>query len=513
MPDKRIIIFDTTLRDGEQTPGVSFHIKEKIKIAKALENLGVDVIEAGFANASKGDFNALQAISKALNKAVVCSLARCVKSDILAAKEALKEAKHPRIHLFIATSPIHMASKLNMTEDQVFDRAKEAIQIAKEYFTDIEFSFEDATRSHLPFLYRMSKMVVEEGVTVLNLPDTVGYASVKDYGQLIASVRKNVPEVDRIILSVHTHNDLGLGVATSLEGLLQGAGQVECTLNGLGERAGNTPLEEVVMNLHVRKDYYQMTNNVQLDQLYPASKLVSNLATIDLAPNKPILGSNAFAHQSGIHQHGVLNNPQTYEIMDPKQLGIPQNTIVLGKLSGRHALVERAMELGFELAEEEIAPLFERYKELADRKKDITDRDIVALLHEQQLAISQNNYRLSSFQVFSGNRMTATATVSLEKDSNIKTRAACGDGPVEACFQAIDLITLVPCSLESYNLKAVTQGQDALGEVTVRIKNGTHTMMGKGVSPDILEASCLAYLNAVNRMIIAIDEANDHNSI
>lgn len=509
MKNKDIIIFDTTLRDGEQTPGVSFHLAEKVKIAKALEALGVDIIEAGFANSSKGDFNAIKAISKELATSTVCSLARCVKDDILAAKDALSNAKRPRLHLFIATSPLHMQYKLNMTEDDVFERAKQAIIIAKNYFSDIEFSFEDATRSELNFLYKMSKMAIEHGVTVLNLPDTVGYAGVKEYGHLISSVKNNVPETKNIILSVHTHNDLGLGVATSLEGLLQGAGQVECTINGLGERAGNTPLEEVVMNLHVRKDFYNMTSNIKLDKLYRTSKLVANLSAIDLAPNKPVLGANAFVHQSGIHQHGVLNNPETYEIMDPKMLGIPQNTIVLGKLSGRHALVERVNELGFQLIEEEVPQLFERFKDLADRKKDITDRDIIALLQEQQLVLNKDSYKLSSFQVFSGNRMTATATVSLDKSGETKTRAACGDGPVEACFQAIDLITLVPCKLESYNIKAVTEGQDALGEVTVRIKKDDVTMMGKGVSPDILEASCLAYLNAVNRMILLSEEKND----
>lgn len=509
MEKRRIMVFDTTLRDGEQTPGVSFHLSEKVKIAKALEALGVDIIEAGFANASKGDFDAISAIAGEIKSASLCSLARCVKSDITAAKKALEKAINPRLHLFIATSPIHMAHKLHMSEDEVFARAKEAILFAKEHFTDIEFSFEDATRSEPNFLCKMAQMAVDNGVTVLNIPDTVGYASVKEYGQLIAFIKQQVPATKNITLSVHAHNDLGLGVATSLEGLIQGANQVECTINGLGERAGNTPLEEVVMNLLVREDYYNMHTNIKIDRLYRTSKLVGNLSATDLAANKPILGTNAFVHQSGIHQHGVLNNPATYEIMSPQALGIPQNTIVLGKLSGRHALVERAKELGFDVPEEDVPALFERFKDLADRKKEVSDKDIAALLLEQQLVLNQDSYQLSSFQVFSGNHMTATATVSLEKSGDNKTRAACGDGPVEACYQAIDLITQVPCSLESYNLKAVTQGQDALGEVTVRIKHDDLSIMGKGVSTDILESSCLAYLNAVNRMIALLNEKNN----
>ncbi len=507
---RRIIILDTTLRDGEQTPGVSFHLSDKIKIAKSLEALGVDIIEAGFANASKGDFEAIKAITKEVSSSTICSLARCVEQDILAAKEALIHAKKSRLHLFIATSPLHMEHKLHMSEDEVFSAAQKALLLAKKHFSDVEFSFEDATRSNPKFLAKMAKMVIDHGANVLNLPDTVGYATVQEYGDLFTYIQKEVPQSKNIILSVHTHNDLGLGVATTLEGLQKGASQIECTINGLGERAGNAPLEEVVMNLFVRESQYQMTTNIQINKLYRTSKLVSNLSGIDLPGNKAVLGANAFVHQSGIHQHGVLNNPETYEIMNPKMLGIPENTIVLGKLSGSHALVERARELGFELGEKDIPKLFERFKALADRKKDITDKDIIALFVEQQLITSASSYHLSSFQVFSGNRMTATATVSLEKDQDIKTRAACGDGPVEACFQAIDLITQLPCSLESYNLKAVTEGQDALGEVTVRVKHREHSIMGKGVSPDILEASCLAYLNAVNRMITLLAEVENH---
>lgn len=498
-----MFFFDTTLRDGEQTPGVSFHLKEKVKIARALDALGVDIIEAGFAGASKGDFAAIEAVSLEMENAVVCSLARCVERDIIAARDALAGAKKPRIHLFIATSPIHMEHKLHMTPDEVLKKTRECVAMAKGFCEDIEFSCEDATRSDWHFLCDVVQAAIEAGATTVNIPDTVGYAAVSEYGKLITAVRENVPNIHKAIISVHCHDDLGLGVATTLEGLRCGARQAECTLNGLGERAGNAALEEIVMGLHTRQDYYGLTTGIKTQQLYKASKLVAGLAGIDIAPNKAVLGANAFLHQSGIHQHGVLNNRATYEVMRPEDLGIPQNTMVLGKLSGRHALMDRASQLGYNLTENDLTQAFDRFKDLADRKKEITDKDIMALLREQ-LLVTEGSYQLTAFQVFSGNQMTATATVTLKKEGDVKTRAACGDGPVEACFQAVDIITGVPCSLESYNIKAVTEGQDALGEVTVRAKCGEITMLGKGVSTDILEASCLAYLNAVNRIIAQI---------
>ena len=497
---EHVKIFDTTLRDGEQTPGVSFHRKEKVEIALALEHLGVDIIEAGFAASSRGDFKAVAAISDAVKNSVVCSLARCVEDDIRAASLALEKAAMSRIHVFIATSPIHMAAKLKMTPDQVLEATARSIRLARNLCPDVEFSLEDATRTERDFLYRVVEAAIREGATTINLPDTVGYAAVAEYGQLFTDVLNHVPGADKVCLSVHCHNDLGLGVATSLEGVRCGARQVECTINGLGERAGNAPMEEIVMGLRTRKDYYGCDTRIDTTLIHRVSRMMANLSGIEPAPNKPIVGANAFQHQSGIHQHGVLNNRETYEIMKPEDLGIPQQSLSLGKLSGSHALADRAKQLGYTLEGPILQAAFSRFKELADRKKEITDRDILAILREQKL-VTEGAFELFAFQIFTGNRMTSTATVTVEKAGETKTRAACGDGPVEACFNAVDAITGLPCTLESYNIKAVTEGQDALGEVTVRVRNGEDSMLGRGVSTDVLEASCLAYLNAVNRLI------------
>lgn len=497
---KTVRFLDTTLRDGEQTPGVSFHLHEKIEFAKALEALGVDVIEAGFAGSSQGDFQAVSAIAAAV-KTGVCSLARCVESDIRASADALKAAAKPRIHVFIATSPVHRSAKLNMTKEQVLEAAVRSVRLARSLCDDVQFSCEDATRTEPDFLYQVYRAVVAEGATTLNIPDTVGYSSVKEYGQLIADIHRNVVgEREDIILSAHCHNDLGLATATTLEAIRNGARQVECTVNGLGERAGNAPLEEILMNLRTRKDIYGLEDHLQPKGIYRISRLAAGISGIEVQPNKPVIGPNAFAHQSGVHQHGVLRDRATYEIMKPEELGIPQGSVMLGKLSGRHALREHANELGIYLTEHELNRAFEKFKELADRKKDITERDVMAILREQMHG-SLGQYRMHSFQIFSGNRMTSTATVSLNNGSDIITRADCGDGPVEACFHAVDQITGISCSLESYQLRAVTEGEDALGEVTVRVRNGEDVMLGKGVSTDIIEASCLAYLNAVNRLL------------
>lgn len=504
----RVIIFDTTLRDGEQTPGVSFHLKEKVEIARSLDKLGVDVIEAGFAGASPGDFKAIEAVSQVVERATVCSLARCVPQDIEAAAQALAGAKKKRIHVFIATSPIHMEHKLHMSPEAVLAHAEAAVRLAKSYCEDIEFSCEDATRSERPFLYEILGRAIAAGATTVNIPDTVGYATASEYGQLIRDIRKNVPGIEKVIISVHNHNDLGLGVATSLEGVMNGARQVECTVNGLGERAGNAALEEIVMGLHTRRDVYQCETGIDTRRIYKTSRKIINLSGVEVSPNKAVVGQNAFQHQSGIHQHGMLSNPQTYEIMNPEELGIPQSTMLLGKLSGRHALKDRAEQLGVEMTEDELAAAFDRFKELADRKKEITDRDILALLREQKTN-TPNHYRMKTYQIFSGNKMTPTATVTLSYQEEKITKAAWGEGPVEACFNAIDLITQLPCALQSYNLKAVTEGQDALGEVTVRAKHGEVSMLGKGVSTDIIEASCLAYLNAVNRILNHLNQPSE----
>lgn len=502
MEQKKIKIFDTTLRDGEQTAGVSFHLQEKLEVAKAMEGMGIDIIEAGFAASSKGDFKAISAIAAEVKNSTVCSLARCVAADIEAASEALKNAANGRIHVFIATSPIHMAHKLNMTPDEVYESARLAIRQARNLCGDIEFSCEDATRSDREFLCRMVEMAIREGATTVNLPDTVGYATVSEYGQLFDDILNKVPGADGVTLSCHCHNDLGLATATSIEAVLHGAGQVECTVNGLGERAGNAALEEIVMGLRTRKDIYPYTTGTDIRGIHHLSRMIANLSGIEPAPNKPVTGANAFRHASGIHQHGMLHDRMTYEIMDPESLGIPQQSLTLGKLSGSHALADRAKQLGFELKGEALEAAFGKFKELADRKKEITDRDILAILREQKHT-NANVYKLFAFQIFSGNRMTSTATVTLEKNQETVTRAACGDGPVEACFNAVDTIIGMPCKLESYNLKAVTEGQDALGEVTVRVSNGEENMLGRGVSTDVLEASCLAYLNAVNRLLMS----------
>ena len=374
------------------------------------------------------------------------------------------------------------------------------VTLAKAYCEDVEFSCEDATRSDKPFLYELLEKVIDAGATTVNIPDTVGYATASEYGRLIQDIRRHVPNIDRAVLSVHCHNDLGLGVATSLEGVMNGARQVECTLNGLGERAGNAALEEIVMGLRTRSDVYGCDTSIDTRRIYKTSRMIANLSGVEIPANKAVVGVNAFQHQSGIHQHGMLANPQTYEVMRPEDLGIPQNNMLLGKLSGRHALKERAEQLGIEMTEEALAVAFARFKELADRKKEITDRDVMALLREQRMNTA-NCYQLHTFQILSGNQMTPTATVSLLKEGEKLTRAAWGEGPIEACFNAIDLITRLTCSLESFNLKAVTEGQDALGEVTVRARHGEISMLGKGLSTDIIEASCLAYMNAVNRIL------------
>lgn len=500
-----VLFLDTTLRDGEQTPGVSFHLNEKVELASGLEALGVDVIEAGFAGASQGDFEAIRAVSKAVERMRVCSLARCVEADIHAAADALKKARKSRIHLFIATSPLHREHKLNMDREQVLQAAVRSVTLARSLCEDIEFSCEDATRTERDFLYEILGAALGAGATTLNIPDTVGYATVGEYGALIADLKKNVKGGENAVFSVHCHNDLGVGVAASLEGLRMGARQVECTLNGLGERAGNAPLEEIVMGLRTRRDYYGLKDNLVTKELYRISRLAASLSGLEIPPNKAVTGANAFVHQSGIHQHGVLKNRATYEVMKPEDLGVPQGGTVLGKLSGRHALSEHATQLGFTLTESELTQAFGKFKEMADRKKDITDRDVMAILREQMHG-SAGVYQMHSFQIFSGNRMTSTATVSLQRGQDIVTRADCGDGPVEACFHAVDQITGLSCKLESYQLRAVTEGEDALGEVTARVRNGELVMLGKGVSTDIIESSCLAYINAVNRILAAREE-------
>lgn len=499
MPEQ-IKIFDTTLRDGEQTPGVNLNIHEKLEIARQLAKLGVNIIEAGFAIASPGDFEAVRAVSQNIRGLIVASLSRAVEKDIDRAWEALQYAENPRIHTFIATSDIHMKYKLKMTEDEVLQRASAMVKYAKKYCNDVEFSAEDASRSRREFLYRVLEEVIKAGATVINIPDTVGYAMPLEFGLLIKDIRENVKGVEKVDISVHCHNDLGLAVANSLSALVNGATQLECTVNGLGERAGNAAIEEIIMSLETRKDIYRASHSIDTTQIYRSSKLVSTMTGVIVQTNKAVVGANAFAHESGIHQHGVLAEKSTYEIMTPESIGLKQNRMVLGKLSGRHAFEERLKELGYTLSQEQIIKAFEKFKELADKKKVVMDGDIEALIEEKVSEVPEA-YRLETFQISSGNKVVATATVSLEKDGRIITEAATGDGPVDAALNAIERAVGFKLTLEEYSLRAITEGTDALGEATVKVMNDGKFYSGRGVSTDIIEASVKAYLNAINRIV------------
>lgn len=497
----KIKIFDTTLRDGEQTPGVSLNIQEKLEIARQLVRLGVDVIEAGFAISSPGDFLAVKTVAENVKGVTIASLSRAVEKDIDRAWEAVCNAENPRIHTFIATSDIHMKYKLKMTEEEVLERAVAMVKYAKKYCSDVEFSAEDASRSRTGFLYRIVEEVIKAGATVVNIPDTVGYSSPEEFGQLIKGIRENVPGVDKADISVHCHNDLGLAVANSLAAMRNGATQLECTINGLGERAGNASIEEIIMGLNTRKDYYgDIIHNIDTKQIHRTSKLVSSLTGVSVQPNKAIVGANAFAHESGIHQHGVLAEKSTYEIMTPESIGLSQNRMVLGKLSGKHAFEERLKEMGYNLAPEEIAKAFEKFKDLADKKKTVLDRDIEALVEEKVSEVMEV-YKLDSFQINSGNKVIATATVSLYKNSELMMEAATGDGPINAAFKAIERTVGFELELQDYSLKGVTEGADALGEATVRVAKDNRIFVGRGVSTDIIEASVKAYINAINRVV------------
>ena len=499
MDTNRVYLFDTTLRDGEQMPGVNLNVKEKVLIAAQLERLGVDAIEAGFPASSVGDFEAVREVANLVKNAAVVGLCRTTLSDIDRAFEAIQNAAKPRIHTFIATSPIHMEYKLKMTPDQVFQNAVAAVRHAKALCQDVEFSCEDATRSDPAFMYRILEAVIEEGATVVNIPDTVGYTTPQEYYGLIDGIMKNVPNIRKAIVSVHCHNDLGLAVANSIAGVMAGARQVEGAINGLGERAGNAAIEEVVMGLNTRKDFYHLTHGLDISQIYRTSRMVESIAGVDLPPNKAVVGGNAFKHESGIHQHGVLENAQTYEIMTPESIGLVQNNIVLGKHSGRHAFAERLKELGYSVTDEQLNALFVSFKELADRKKDINDRDIEALVGGN-MHVQERAYELESFQIQTGNKMQSIASVCLKHDGETLCEAAVGDGPVDAAFNAIDRIVKKNIQLESYAIKGVTEGRDALGEVTVRISCDGATQTGKGLDSDILASSIHAYLNAINRM-------------
>lgn len=502
----RIKIFDTTLRDGEQTPGVNLNINEKLEIARQMQKLGVDVMEAGFAIASPGDFEAVKAIARNIKGVTIASLSRAVEKDIDRSWEAVQYAENPRIHTFLATSDIHMKYKLKMTEEQVVERAAAMVKYAKKYCSDIEFSPEDAGRTRPEFLYRVLEAVIEAGATVVNIPDTVGYTMPAEFGKMIKGIRENVKNIHKAEISVHCHNDLGLAVANTLSALENGAVQLECTINGLGERAGNAALEEIIMAINTRKDYFgNFIHNIDTTQIYRTSKLVASLTGVSVQPNKAIVGANAFAHESGIHQHGVLSEKTTYEIMTPESIGLAQNRMVLGKLSGRHAFEERLKEMGYGLPPEEVQKAFEKFKDLADKKKTVTDRDIEALVEEKAYDVPEV-FVLESFQISSGNKVVSTSMISLKRNGKIITEAATGDGPVDAAFNAMERAVGFSLELEDYSLRAVTEGKDALGEVTTRVSKDGKTFIGRGVSTDIIEASIKAYLNAINRAISELGE-------
>ncbi len=501
-----LIIFDTTLRDGEQSPGASMNREEKVRIAKALERLKVDVIEAGFPIASQGDFEGVQAVARAVKGSTVCGLARALDKDIDRAAEALQDAESFRIHTFIATSPIHMQHKLRMTEDEVVEQAVRAVKRARQYTDDVEFSPEDAGRSELDFLCRVLEAVIDAGARTLNIPDTVGYNIPEQFGYLIRQLRERVPNADRAIFSVHCHNDLGLATANSLAAVLNGARQVECTINGLGERAGNASLEEVVMAVRTRQDLFACRTRLDTRQIVNCSRLVSNITGFPVQPNKAIVGANAFAHESGIHQDGVLKSRETYEIMRAQDVGWSENRMVLGKHSGRSAFRARLKELGIEFrSQEELNAGFARFKELADKKHEIFDEDLQALVTDAAIASENERVKLVSLRVCSETGETPHAEVVLTMDGVERTSDALGGGPVDATFKAIDAIVRSGTQLMLYSVNAITSGTDAQGEVTVRLERGGRMVSGQGADTDIVIASAKAYINACNRILEPVD--------
>ncbi|MGD0335500.1 MAG: 2-isopropylmalate synthase [Candidatus Omnitrophota bacterium] len=496
----KIIIFDTTLRDGEQAPGASLNPAEKMEIAHALAELGVDVIEAGFPISSPGDLESVKQIAKAVKGPVICGLARAIRADIDAAAEGVKFAKRGRIHVFLATSKIHMQYKLKKAEDEIMRLAIESVRYARKSCGDVEFSPEDATRSEREFLYRIIEAVINEGATTINIPDTVGYTQPEEYGILIRGIKENVPNIGKAVISTHCHNDLGMAVANSLEAIRSGARQVECTINGLGERAGNASMEEIVMNIRTRQDIFKgLQTNITTNQIYKVSRLVSKLTGFVVAPNKAIVGGNAFRHESGIHQDGVLKERSTYEIIKPEDVGFVGTGLVLGKHSGRHALGERLKELGFILNTEQLEKVSGRFKELADKKKNIFDDDLISIV-EDEIKVVKPVWKLESFEINSGTKITPVAVVHLKYKNKLQSAKSSGDGPVDACFKAIDKITGTKCELQDYRIEAVTKGKDALGEVSLKLKAKGKVVTARGSSTDIIESSVRAYVNALNKI-------------
>ena len=509
---RTIRIFDTTLRDGEQSPGASMNLEEKVVIAKQLARLGVDIIEAGFAYSSPGDFEAVRQIAQQVEGPTICSLARARPEDIDRAWEALKGAPRARIHTFLSTSDIHLKHQFRMTRKEALKRAVEMVERARGYVSDVEFSPMDASRSDVNYLCEVIEAVIAAGAGTVNIPDTVGYATPQEFGQLIATIRKKVRNSKKAVISVHCHNDLGVAVANSLAAIVAGAGQVECTINGIGERAGNASMEEIVMGLRTRRDFYKADTKIRTEEISKTSRLVSKITGMVVQPNKAIVGANAFAHTSGIHQDGLLKDKTTYEIMRPESIGLVESKMVMGKLSGRHAFRQRLEELGYKLTDDEINHAFERFKKLADHKKEIYEEDLEVIVSEE-LAKMADRITLKSFHVASGTDQVPTATVELEIDGRTIAQTGTGDGPVDAVYRTIAGITQTKSKLLMYVVKAITGGTDAQGEVSVRVQEEGRTVSGHGADTDIIMASARAYLNALNKLLyLAAKQAQgEHN--
>lgn len=497
---KMIKIFDTTLRDGEQSPGCTMNLKEKIVLAKQLEALNVDIMEAGFAIASDGDFESVKTIAQTIKNSTVASLARALEKDIDRAWEALQYAKYPRIHTFLATSDIHMKYKLKMSREEVLEKAYHAVRHAKKYCSDIEFSAEDASRTDIDFLTQVVETVIDAGATTVNVPDTVGYTTPDEYFKMINHLKENVKGIDKIDISVHCHNDLGLGVANSLAAMRAGATQIECTVNGIGERAGNAALEEIVMAINTRSDFYNARTRINTKEISRTSKLLSSITGVSVQPNKAIVGANAFAHESGIHQHGMLAERTTYEIMTPESVGLTDSKMVLGKHSGRHAFEDRLKSLGYTLSKEDLDFAFTEFKSLVDKKKDVYDKDIEAIVTKKSISVPQI-YSLKDFTINSSFETPSSAQVSLKYHGEVKEGTGSGDGSVDAAYNAINNIVNIDFILEDYSLNSVTEGEDSLGETVVKISKDGRGFKGHGLNTDIIASSIEAYIDAINKMI------------
>lgn len=497
---RKIYVFDTTLRDGEQSPGVNLNTREKVEIAHQLEKLGIDRMEAGFPAASPGDLAAVNAVARAVKNVTVIGLSRSREQDIDAVREALRGAQDPCIHIFLATSPIHRKHKLRMEKEQVLETAQSALRYARKYFSKIEFSLEDAGRTEYDFIAQMVSMAMKEGASVVNIPDTVGYLNPEEYGAIFKFVKENVPDVEKIQLSAHCHNDLGMATANTLAAIQNGADQIEGTINGIGERAGNTAIEEVAMALATRESFFNATTSLQLSEIARTSRLVSKLTGMVVPGNKAIVGANAFAHESGIHQDGMLKEKTTYEIMTPESIGLKESKLVLGKHSGRHAFRDKLIDLGYELEDQQVNDAFAKFKDLADKKKEVSDDDLLALI-EEKLVDTEEVFKLETIYVTYGNESVPTAKVRVIKEDQVIIEEAEGNGSVDAIYNAIDKATLEEVTLADYSIKSVSHGKDALGEVHVVLNQNGVSAQGRGLSTDILEASARAYVDALNRLL------------